>query len=174
MRVLIAVEEEPFTSAIVEFVGKHAWQPGTMFRVVAAVQPQYVGDEVTAMYGLELTSQLLDDRIKDGEKTVSEAKARLATKLPAAMPIETSVVVDAAHHAILQIAEQWKADMIVMGSHGRGGWGRLLLGSVSLSVLSHAKCSVVIVKIPKPAETEQETGSKKAAKRVAQPSWGSV
>jgi nucleotide-binding universal stress UspA family protein len=50
--------------------------------------------------------------------------------------------------AIVDTAEQWPADLIVMGSHGRHGVGRFLLGSVSLSVLSQAPCSVAIVKLP--------------------------
>lgn len=47
---------------------------------------------------------------------------------------------------IIEIAEQEKADLIVLGSRGLGGVGRFLLGSVSDRVLHHAHCSVLIVK----------------------------
>ncbi|HTZ49653.1 MAG TPA: universal stress protein, partial [Verrucomicrobiae bacterium] len=43
--------------------------------------------------------------------------------------------------------EDWKADLIVMGSHGRRGFDRLILGSVSESVALHATCSVELVRI---------------------------
>jgi nucleotide-binding universal stress UspA family protein len=43
-------------------------------------------------------------------------------------------------------SEKWAADLIVMGSHGYTGIERLLLGSVALSVVSHAPCSVEIVR----------------------------
>jgi nucleotide-binding universal stress UspA family protein len=46
---------------------------------------------------------------------------------------------------IVELAEEWKADLIVVGSHGRGFWGRLL-GSVSSGVAHHAPCSVLVVK----------------------------
>lgn len=46
---------------------------------------------------------------------------------------------------IVEIARSWRADLIVMGSHGRGFWGRLL-GSVSDGVLHHSPCSVLIVR----------------------------
>jgi nucleotide-binding universal stress UspA family protein len=47
---------------------------------------------------------------------------------------------------LLRVAEQREADLIVVGSHGRSGIGRLLLGSVSENVLRHAPCSVLVVK----------------------------
>lgn len=47
---------------------------------------------------------------------------------------------------ILEGAKNWSADVIVMGSHGRGRVGSLLLGSVAEGVLRHAKCPVLIVR----------------------------
>ena len=46
----------------------------------------------------------------------------------------------------LNEAEKFDADLIVVGSHGHGGIGRFLLGSVSQSVALHAACSVLIVR----------------------------
>ena len=47
---------------------------------------------------------------------------------------------------ILDEAEGWGADLIVVGSHGRGLMGRFLLGSVSQAVALNARCSVEIVR----------------------------
>ena len=47
---------------------------------------------------------------------------------------------------ILKEATTWGADLIVMGSHGRRGLKRFLIGSVSESVAMHAGCSVEIVR----------------------------
>jgi nucleotide-binding universal stress UspA family protein len=49
--------------------------------------------------------------------------------------------------AILEKAAQWTADVIFMGSHGRKGIDRFLIGSASEAVLRHAPCSVEIVRI---------------------------
>jgi len=47
---------------------------------------------------------------------------------------------------IVETAEQMQANLIVMGSHGYNRWERLLLGSVSDSVIHHAPCSVLVVR----------------------------
>jgi nucleotide-binding universal stress UspA family protein len=52
-------------------------------------------------------------------------------------------------------AEAWGADLIVVGSHGYGFWDRLLLGSVSQAVASHAGCSVEIVRRRETEEVEK-------------------
>lgn len=50
---------------------------------------------------------------------------------------------------ILEMASAWPADLVILGSHGRSGFDRILLGSVSDSVSRHAKCSVQIVRPPR-------------------------
>jgi nucleotide-binding universal stress UspA family protein len=60
--------------------------------------------------------------------------------------IESKVLEGDARSAILDEARAWSADLIVLGSHGYTGIKRLLLGSVASSVVSHAPCSVEIVR----------------------------
>jgi nucleotide-binding universal stress UspA family protein len=61
---------------------------------------------------------------------------------------------------ILNIATAWSADLIVMGSHGRTGLDKLLLGSVSQAVALHAPCSVAIIRgiIAKGKSQQRQTG----------------
>lgn len=56
----------------------------------------------------------------------------------------SETIIDAAQSSIISKAEEWKPDLIMMGSHGRSGFRRLVLGSVSEHVLNHTKCSVRI------------------------------
>jgi nucleotide-binding universal stress UspA family protein len=51
-----------------------------------------------------------------------------------------------AHRKIIEMADELKPDIICMGSHGRSGIRRLLMGSVTEKVIGHAKCPVLVVK----------------------------
>ena len=62
------------------------------------------------------------------------------------LPISSTVVVDSPKDAIVEEAERWGADLIVVGSHGYRGPERALLGSVSQSVATQARCSVEIAR----------------------------
>lgn len=48
--------------------------------------------------------------------------------------------------AIEEVAREWRADLIVVGSHGRSGLGRVLLGSVADAVVRRAPCPVLLVR----------------------------
>jgi universal stress protein A len=65
-----------------------------------------------------------------------------------AVPYEHRMLVGTPANEIVALAEQEKADLIVMGSHGRGGLARLILGSVAEVVVRKASCPVLIVKHP--------------------------
>ena len=64
------------------------------------------------------------------------------------LKIEGKAVMGSPKGVILDEAERWKAGLILVGSHGYPTWERLLLGSVSQAVVSHAKCSVEVVRLP--------------------------
>lgn len=60
--------------------------------------------------------------------------------------ITTEVLIGSPESRIVITAEEFGADLIVVGSHGYNTWERLLLGSVSDSVVHHAPCSVLVVR----------------------------
>ena len=59
---------------------------------------------------------------------------------------------------ILRVASEPRCDVIVMGTHGRTGLGRLLMGSVAEQVVRNAPCAVLTVKSPAPPTGEPATG----------------
>jgi len=54
---------------------------------------------------------------------------------------------------ICQLAQQWQADLIVVGHRGRSGWSELMQGSISNYVLHRASCSVLVLRDRKLTET---------------------
>jgi len=94
------------------------------------------------------TSSVIPDmdaaKAKVAEATLTEARELAAAS---GLTIETlHVPASIAADAIVTVANQQGADLIIMGSHGRRGLGRLLLGSQAAEVLAHSKIPVLVVK----------------------------
>lgn len=94
--------------------------------------------------GLALTSTMMESLVQEN----SAALDRLATsKLPA--QIETLLRSGDARDVIALAAKEFDADLIVMGTHGRRGFRRALLGSVAEGVVRTAPCPVLTIRRPK-------------------------
>ncbi len=82
-----------------------------------------------------------------GESDVKSMKEVLSEAFkPHDVRIQTKVVNGRPKQAIVEEAAEWKSDLIVAGSHGRGFWGRAFLGSVSSAIVKHAPCSVLVIR----------------------------
>ena len=80
------------------------------------------------------------------EKLLKLAQKALGKAIAAKVKARIEVHVGDAYEMIVDIAKKKKADIIVMGSHGRTGLTRLLMGSVTSRVIGHAPYSVLVVK----------------------------
>jgi nucleotide-binding universal stress UspA family protein len=79
-------------------------------------------------------------------KLLKLAQKALEKTVAAGVKAKVEVHVGDAYEMIVEISKKKKADIIVMGSHGRTGLTRLLMGSVTSRVIGHAPCSVLVVK----------------------------
>ena len=70
------------------------------------------------------------------------------------IPFQHKLLVGDPATAVVEVAEQEGVDFIVMGTHGRSGLSRLLMGSVAEAIVRKAKCPVLTVKHPGPLPTE--------------------
>lgn len=89
-----------------------------------------------------------DDLERGQRATAQRQLARLVAKAKAARVRASGALLDVGmtHERIVQFARARRADVIVMGTHGRSGLTKALLGSVAARVLSAAKCPVVTVR----------------------------
>lgn len=64
------------------------------------------------------------------------------------LPPDASEFIRVGHasEVIIKVAEDWRADLVVIGSHGRGGLERVLMGSVAEAVVRHAPCPVLVIR----------------------------
>ena len=145
MRILLAIDGSPFGDAAVSEVASRPWPTTSEVKVVTAFQvPLIPTPEIWAISDEYLPAL---ERIarEQSESIVDAAVATLTNGLDESMTVSGEVLLGLPREAILEEAESWKADLIVMGSHGYGAWRGLLLGSVSRAVVTQAKCSVEVV-----------------------------
>ena len=143
MKVLIGVDDSPFSKAAIEYVKGGAWSAGSEFVVVSACPPIWIGPGEMASPGpsAEMNKQqeqYHEETAQAAAKTLSDAGLKAVGRMELGDP--RSILVEGARRE--------KADLLVIGSHGRSGVARLLLGSVASHVVGHAPCSVLVVKKP--------------------------
>jgi nucleotide-binding universal stress UspA family protein len=144
MRILIPTDGSEDAQKAVNAVVGLRWAKETIVRVISCPElPMLVGE--LPYYEPEQLRELTRNSEVQAEESVKAAAAMFEK---AGMKVETEVTEpkDAPVRAILESADSWKADVIVMGSHGRRGLDRIVLGSVSESVALHAHCSVEVVR----------------------------
>jgi nucleotide-binding universal stress UspA family protein len=149
MRIVLAVDDSAHSDAAVKALIAQFRPAGVEVKVFHAVEwlrqmPQ------SFMFGEGPTfdQDIQACRRRSIEKA-EQLVARAAQQLQAAGFQTSTATPDAdPRHGIIDCAAEWKADLIVMGSHGRTGIDRLLLGSVAEAVMRHARCSVEIVRLP--------------------------
>jgi len=69
-------------------------------------------------------------------------------RIPSDIHVRTLVILGRPAHEIVKLAEEEKADIIVIPTHGESGWHRFVFGSVAEKVVRHAACPVLTVQAP--------------------------
>lgn len=152
MKMLLAVDGSEFSNATVEEVASRPWPRGSEVRVLSALHLQFTPTPEVWTLPNSYYEQVEKKMREQGEAAVQQAASRLRdsnlerAERNAPLTITTEVIPGHAEEIIIEVAKQWDADLIVVGSHGHSGIGRFLLGSVSQAVASHAPCSVEIVR----------------------------
>lgn len=149
MRVLLAIDDSRFSEAATQELATKVHAKGTQVLILRVLEPllHTVIPRMEPAYTAEMVARLEDER-----KQADETAARAADLLRrAGFQVDMRVVENEVRTAILDIAAEWHADLIVVGSHGRRGVNKFLLGSVADSITRHAKCSVWIVRVRQPA-----------------------
>lgn len=146
MRILLAVDGSQGSEAAVDEVCRRPWPPESEVRVVTVLSPiesilmQGVTHSPTTTF-----DDILEQQGMEAAKRLNEIADDLARSAPG-LHVTPRLLEGLPKEAIVDEAEQWGADLIVVGSNGYGAIKRFLLGSVSLAVVLNAPCSVEIVR----------------------------
>ena len=142
MNILIALDGSPYSIAAVEEVIKRPWPENTFIKGVYIVEPFHTARGVWHANYVPVALKVQEELLEAGKCLIEEP----ADKLKARFGEENvSCEVHEGYTAdrILELAEAWPADLIVVGSHGRKGITRFLLGSVSQSIVTTQRPRII-------------------------------
>lgn len=144
MKILLAVDGSKYSDAAVQALASKIRKESADVLVLQVVEPRIfvTPPQMAAGYEPEL-AEIMKEQFQQAQQAVDRAAAALKA---AGFNAKGRVVEAETRSGILDLASEWHADLIVLGSHGRKGLQRFMLGSVAESVARGAYCSVLIVR----------------------------
>jgi nucleotide-binding universal stress UspA family protein len=147
MKILLATDGSECSAHAVAAVADRPWPAGSEVRVISVIHLPFTPSPETWALPDSYYATLEREGRAQAQAALNQALSRLQGT---PLAVTSDVIPGHAEEKILETARDWAADLIVLGSHGRSGWKRFLLGSVSEAIMSHAHCSVEIVRQPMP------------------------
>jgi nucleotide-binding universal stress UspA family protein len=140
-KILVAVDGEPVSAHAADVAAELAQLAGSDMAFVHVIDAELVNAADTGIQPDVFAASAKED----ARKLIDDFRKRLPQQLAAL----DFVPIGAPHTEIVNAARDWPADLIVIGSHGRGGLKRALLGSVAEGVMRNAPCPVLVVRAGK-------------------------
>ena len=146
-KILLATDGSECSEAAARSIAARPWPAASEVRIISVVElsAAWFRTPYPAYCDPKAMGDLRGEAMKRAQEAVMAAELIVTS---AALPASGTVAVPSASpkELILNEAAEWGADLIVVGSHGRRGASRFLLGSVSEAVAFHANCSVEIIR----------------------------
>jgi len=150
LKILFAADGSDCSIAAARSVAKQPWPAGTRVKIISAVPPFFPVADVATVYFYPQQAVLGVEAIEQAARSraiEAIAKAQEALRESSVLQVERSEPLFGDPKAVIvDEANDWGADLIVLGSHGWRGFDRLMLGSVSESIAMHARCSVEVIR----------------------------
>ena len=141
MKLLVAVDGSVFSANAARALASRPWPRGSEVRIITVAQ---TGAQAGFYWVTYSQAQEIDDLRRRASGEIVEAARKLVE--PSGLPVSTFVLEGDPKTALIEECERWGANLVFVGSHGLRGLERLLLGSVSETVATHAPCSVEVVR----------------------------
>jgi nucleotide-binding universal stress UspA family protein len=142
MKVIVGIDGSPCSATAVELVAALAWPPGTQMRLIGVFDTFHLVGP-WAPYGGFDVADAVSDLTGELRAALQDARARLSG---GGIEVEEAVLEGRPGSVLADVAEEWTADLVVVGSRGHGALRTMLLGSVSAEVVDHVSCPVLVVR----------------------------
>jgi len=146
MKLLVAIDDSPCSALALDSVAQRPWPDNAQFQIIMVVEP--ITYDYEYALSAKLTSAIAEanNEFREYCQELVEKKASQFKKSTGCKDITGKITIGPVTDSIIEEAKTWNADLIVLGSHGRKGIQKLVLGSVAESVASRSPCSVEIIK----------------------------
>jgi nucleotide-binding universal stress UspA family protein len=147
MKILIGMDDSTHSRAALDFVESMRWPLGTQMIVLSVARPAVVAHSLVDAGGITYLRAVEEENIQEHEELVAGVERELRER---GYDTQARVMTGDPREAIVETARLEKADLVVVGSHGRTGLDKLMMGSVASHVVTHSPCTVMVVKLPRP------------------------
>ncbi|MBT1072944.1 universal stress protein [Pelotalea chapellei] len=144
MRILLAIDGSPSSDAAVAEVCRRPWPAESEVRIITVMTPLESMLFREKFHHPEVFDDVFKQQGGEAAKRLHDAAAHLEQR--ADIRVTPVLLEGLPKEVILDEAERWGADLIVLGSNGTGAIRYLFLGSVALAVAINAHCSVEIIR----------------------------
>jgi universal stress protein A len=156
-RILVPVDFSPCSKAALQYAAQIAERLGATVEVLHVWEPpMYLGLgpgevflQVTTDQGQSLSELVRTRAQKELDQLIAE------TQSGSSMNLSGRLEVGNIGDTIVEAAKGGQYDLIVMGTHGRRGFSRALMGSIAEKVVRHAPCPVITYRVPGNAPEKQ-------------------
>jgi len=148
MKILLATDGSHYSEAAARSIADRPWPGATQVRILSVADHHVRMSAIAKLphFDRQAMERLEEEGMKRAQEAVVSAE-KIIIEGHLAMSGAVAVPSAAPKEFILKEANDWGADLIVVGSHGRDGLTRLVLGSVSEAVATCALCSVEVIRL---------------------------
>ncbi len=166
MKVLLAFDGSEHSEAALAEVASRKWPAGTEVRVLTVIHSRWPLAADPFFTAASAHVESVNEQLREAPEMLGGAVDRILEQRPE-LAVTSKSVEGLPHEAIVKEAEDWGADLIVLGSHGYGRVRRAILGSVAAAVAVEAPCAVEIIRMGRPPASARHGAAVSAGHQTA-------
>ena len=141
MKILLAVDGSPYTKRMLAYVAAHDEWLGAHHEYIIVTAVPAVTPRAAAVLEKDVLKAYYEE---EAEKVLKPVRTFFKRQVQA--PVQFEMKVGQAADQIAAVANKAKPDLLMMGSHGHGSLGNLVMGSVATKVMAHTSVPVLLVR----------------------------
>lgn len=143
MKIVLGFDDSPHALAALRWITRQSWPEKPRVTVVSAVRTPITAYAEVYAPAVPYPTELVTEVTRHHQELCMKAEAELRK---AGFPTAVKVLPGDPREVLVDTVRAENAELLVVGSHGRTGIPKLLLGSVASHVVAHAPCDVLVVK----------------------------